>query len=151
ELARPPRELVGVSVIELPAGESAVVSVDVPLEALEAWLVGLGWAVESGEYRPEVGASSRDIRAQASVSLDGPDLRPLLHLESTIGEVLADPVAGPLVAAGLAEMAPADGEDVEGMGQMMMSFPIGRVLGMAGDAVSAVDIQTLLDAANKAR
>lgn len=151
ELARPPRELVGVSVVELAAGESTVVSVDVPLEALEAWFVGHGWAVEAGEYRIDVGASSRDIRASTSVSLDGPDLRPLLHLESTLEEVLADPVAGPLVAAALEEMAPADGEDVEGTGQMVMSFPIGRVLSMAGGAVDPVDVQALLDAANDAR
>ncbi|WP_110208229.1 glycoside hydrolase family 3 C-terminal domain-containing protein [Nocardioides daejeonensis] len=151
QLTRPPRALVGTAVVELAAGESRVVRVDVPLHALESWFTGYGWAVEAGEYTIEVGASSRDLRARTHVSLDGPDLRPLLHLESTLGEVLEDPVAGPLVAAGLAEMAPDEADDVEGMGQMLMSFPIGRVLTMAGGAVSTADIQALLDAANQAR
>ncbi|WP_235737321.1 fibronectin type III-like domain-contianing protein [Nocardioides alcanivorans] len=151
EIARPPRELAGVAVVELAAGERRVVSVDVPLHAVAKWFTGHGWAVESGEHTIEVGSSSRDIRQRTSVSLQGPDLRPMLHLESTIGEVLADPVAGPLLAAGLAELTPDDEADVEGMGQMLMSFPIGRVLGMAGGAVSTADVEALLEAANHAR
>ncbi len=151
ELARPPRELVGIAVLVLAPGESRVAEVPVSLRELEKWFVGHGWAVEEGEYHLEVGASSRDLRLGTHVSVAGADLRPLLHLESTIEEVLADPVAGPLIAAGLAEQAPDDVDDVEGSAQMMMSFPIGRVIRMAGGAVSLNDIQALLDAANEAR
>ncbi len=151
ELARPPRELVGVRVVALAAGESQVVEVPVPLRELEKWFVGHGWAVEEGEHHFEVGASSRDLRLGTHVSVAGADLRPLLHLESTIEEVLADPVAGPLIAAGLAAQAPDGVDDVEGSAQMMMSFPIGRVVRMVGGAVSLADIQALLDAANAAR
>ncbi|MFS3127064.1 glycoside hydrolase family 3 C-terminal domain-containing protein [Nocardioides sp. Bht2] len=152
QLARAPRELAGVAIVDLEPGESTVAEVRIPTSALAAWFTGRGWAVEDGEYHVAVGSSSRDLYGHTHVSIAGDDLREPLHLESTIAEVLADPVAGPLVAAGLADAAGSDGaDDVEGVGQMMLSFPIGRVVKMAGGGVSLDDIQALLDAANAER
>ncbi|CAM3442798.1 glycoside hydrolase family 3 C-terminal domain-containing protein [Nocardioides dubius] len=151
QLARAPRELVGVAVVDLEPGESSIAEVRVPTGQLAAWFTGRGWAVEDGEYHVAVGTSSRALTGHTHISIAGDDLTEPLHLESTIAEVIADPIAGPLVAAGLAEQGADSADDVEGVGQMMMSFPIGRVVRMSGGAVSTDDIQALLDAANAER
>jgi beta-glucosidase len=152
---RPPRELKGFGVIELEPGASGGVAVTVRREDLAYWDVRADrWVVEGGEYTIEVGASSRDLRARVSAAIDGDEVRLPLTRESSLGEVLAHPVAGPMVQGALAGMSELlDGASSimpEGvsMERMMASFPIGRVGMMSGGQVTPDMIDGLLAAAN---
>lgn len=152
---RPPRELKGFGVIELEPGASGEVAVTVRREDLAYWDVRADrWVVEGGEYTIEVGASSRDLRATVAAAVDGDEVRLPLTRESSLGEVLAHPVAGPMVQGALAGMSQLlDGASSimpEGvsMERMMASFPIGRVGMMSGGQVTPDMIDGLLAAAN---
>ena len=152
---RPPRELKGFGVIELEPGASGEVAVTVRREDLAYWDVRADrWVVEGGEYTIEVGASSRDLRVTVSAAVDGDEVRLPLTRESSLGEVLAHPVAGPMVQGALAGMSQLlDGASSimpEGvsMERMMASFPIGRVGMMSGGQVTPDMIDGLLAAAN---
>ncbi|NUU05383.1 glycoside hydrolase family 3 C-terminal domain-containing protein [Leifsonia sp. C5G2] len=155
---RAPRELKGFASVELAPGESREVTVTIRREDLAYWHVRAGrWVVEGGDYVVEVGASSRDVRATAIVSIAGDEVLLPLTRESSLGEVLAHPVAGRLVQQALAGMS----EMMEGaasimpegvsMERMMASFPIGRIGMMAGGQVTDEMIDGLLAAANAPR
>ncbi|MDR6970521.1 glycoside hydrolase family 3 C-terminal domain-containing protein [Leifsonia shinshuensis] len=152
---RPVRELKGFASVELAAGESREVVIAVRRSDLAYWDIRAErWVVEGGEYTVEVGASSRDLRSRTTVSVDGDEVRLPLTRESSLGEVMAHPVAGPMVQSALAGMAQmmegASAIMPEGvsMEKMMNSFPIGRVGMMAGGQVTTEMIDGLLAAAN---
>src|SRR5262249_38172899 len=89
---RASRELKAFASIPVKAGETEPVVLTIDRDDLAYWDTRLGrWAVEGGEARLEVGASSRDLRTTAVVRVDGDDIRVPLTAESTLGEWLADP------------------------------------------------------------
>lgn len=152
---RAPRELKGFASIELAAGESREVEIGVRREDLAYWDLRVDrWVVEGGEYAVEVGASSRDIRLSAMAEVEGDAVRLPLSLESSIAEVAADPIAGPIVMQAMASfaggMADTDIFDAAGLEKMMASFPIGKLVGFPGVPATPDQIQQLIDAANGA-
>ena len=110
------------------------------------------WVVEGGEYVVEVGASSRDIRATVAVDVDGDAVRVPLTRESSIGEVLAHPVAGQIIMQAMAadDSVMAGLMADPGMFKMMESFPIGRLAAFPGMPVRREQVEQLLAAANAA-
>jgi beta-glucosidase len=155
-VVRPPHELKAFAVIHLAAGESHEVTVDVRREDLAYYETRVGgWIVEGGEYAVEVGRSSRDIRVHGNVAVDGDKLAIPLSLNSTLGELMADPVAAPLVMQGLGQLM--GGNDGAGLNadpemlMMMSSFPIGRFASFAGPDFDPVQVEQLIAAANAAR
>jgi len=154
---RPVRELKAFASVALAAGETREVVLTVRRADLAYWDVRVDrWVVEGGAYAIEVAASSRDVRATTAVDIAGDALRLPITAESSIGEVLAHPVAGPLVQAAMAQMRAGMG-DVESImpegvsgDEMLMSFPIGRVAMMAGDQVTPEMIDGLIAMANAA-
>ncbi len=157
---RAPRELKAFESVALEAGETRRISLTVRRKDLAYWDLRVDrWIVEGGEYLFEVGASSRDLRASVAVTIDGdPVVRPLT-MESSVTDLLADPVAGPVVlqamtavfgggigmdAAGASMMA-----NDEAMMKMMASFPIGRLAGFPGVSVTYEDIEALIAKANQ--
>ncbi|MDN4596189.1 glycoside hydrolase family 3 C-terminal domain-containing protein [Leifsonia virtsii] len=155
---RAPRELKGFASVELAPGESREVTVTIRREDLAYWHVRAErWVVEGGDYVVEVGASSRDVRTTATVAVTGDEVLLPLTRESSLGEVLAHPVAGPLVQQALAGMsdmmegASAIMPEGVSMERMMASFPIGRIGMMAGGQVTDEMIDGLLAAANAPR
>ncbi|MGM7669197.1 glycoside hydrolase family 3 C-terminal domain-containing protein [Microbacterium sp. A93] len=152
---RPVRELKAFASVALAAGESREVVLAVRRADLAYWNVrAQRWVVEGGEYVVDVAASSRDIRSSAIVHVDGDAFAVPLTRESSMAEVLAHPIAGPIVQSAMAGMAGMlDGatsimpEGVD-MIRMMESFPIGRIGMMAGKDFSAEKIDQLLAAAN---
>ncbi|WP_345800568.1 glycoside hydrolase family 3 C-terminal domain-containing protein [Microbacterium sp. AZCO] len=152
---RAPRELKAFASVELEAGESREVVLTVRRADLSYWHVRADrWVVEGGAYTVEVGASSRDIRSSAVVSVSGDAVNLPLTRESSLGEVFAHPVAGPMVQAAMAGMnqmmegAASIMPEGVSMEKMMESFPIGRIGMMAGGDVSPEMIDGLLAAAN---
>lgn len=156
---RAPRELKAFASVALAAGETRTVELTVRREDLAYWDVRVDrWIVESGDYTIEAAASSRDVRSSTTVAIDGDPVSLPLTMESSIGDVVAHPVAGPIVMEALgglmgglagadaaaASMMPSD----DAMQKMMASFPIGRLIGFPGVDVSYEQIAQLLDGAN---
>ncbi|MEU7467987.1 glycoside hydrolase family 3 C-terminal domain-containing protein [Streptomyces sp. NPDC044984] len=79
---RPRRELLAHRRVTLAPGESAGLSFVLPLSAFAFWDVAVGrWRVEPGAYELLAGASSADVRARATVTLDGEPTAPRPVLE----------------------------------------------------------------------
>lgn len=67
---RPPKELKGIAKVEVPAGESRTVDIELGRGAFEYWDPETeNWTVNPGEFEILVGSSSRDIRHEASVTV----------------------------------------------------------------------------------
>ncbi|KFI94318.1 exo-alpha-(1-_6)-L-arabinopyranosidase [Bifidobacterium stellenboschense] len=100
EVARPSHELKGFAKVFLKAGESKTVTFDLDGRAFAYWSEKYGdWHIEAGAYGIEVGTSSRDIAATATVELEGDGKSLPLDEWSTYGEWEADPVGARVVAA----------------------------------------------------
>ncbi|WP_349425303.1 glycoside hydrolase family 3 C-terminal domain-containing protein [Microbacterium sp. LWS13-1.2] len=136
---RAPRELKAFASVALEPGETQVVTLTVRRKDLAYWDVRADrWVVEGGEYAVDIAASSRDIRSSVSVAVDGDAFTLPLSRTSSMGEVLAHPIAGPIVQAAMAQMLGGVSDSAasimpEGvdMSKMMESFPVGRI-GMMG-------------------
>lgn len=156
---RAPRELKAFASVEVAAGETVPVELVVRREDLAYWDVRVDrFVVEGGDYRVEVGASSRDLRGSATVAVAGDEVAIPLTMNSSIGDVFAHPIAGPVVQqamagflqslggvdAAAASMMPND----EAMQKMMASFPIGRLAGFPGLPVTYDQVEGLIAMAN---
>lgn len=70
-VVRPARELKSFAKVALDAGESHVISLDLPARAFAFWdQVARGWKVEAGRFDISVGLASDDIRATGQVVLN---------------------------------------------------------------------------------
>lgn len=156
---RPVRELKAFASVALEPGETQAVTLTVRRKDLAYWDIRLdAWVVEGGEYVVDVAASSRDIRSSVRVAVDGDPIVLPLSRTSSIGEVIAHPVVGPMVQAAIAQMMSGmDGvADImpEGVdaSKMMESFPIGRAgmfaLGDSDGAINPEMIDGLIAMAN---
>ncbi|MFS6531433.1 glycoside hydrolase family 3 C-terminal domain-containing protein [Microbacterium aurugineum] len=153
---RAPRELKAFASVALGAGEARVVELIVRREDLAYWDVRIdGWIVEGGTYTVDVAASSRDLRSTVSVEIVGDPVHQELTMNSSVGDLMSHPVAGPIVQQALgglmgggdaaaASMMPND----DAMQKMMASFPIGRLAGFPGLPVTFEQIEQLVAAAN---
>ena len=71
EVERAAKELKAFTKVDLKAGESKTVTIEVPVQELAYYNVAASdWKVESGAYKVLVGASSRDIREETLVSIN---------------------------------------------------------------------------------
>ncbi|NLA10332.1 MAG: beta-glucosidase, partial [Microbacteriaceae bacterium] len=151
---RPDRELKAFAVVELAPGETREVELTVRRADLAYWHIAADrWVVESGEYVVDVAASSRDIRSTTTVGVEGDAVLLPLTRESSLGEVFAHPVAGPMLQGMIAQVMATLGGDADAAGGMDMqkmlgAFPIGRIGMIAGDAAGPEVIDQLLAAAN---
>jgi beta-glucosidase len=155
-VSRPPRELAGFAPVDLSPGESQEVTITVRRADLAYWDRRVDrFIVEGGDYTVWVGASSRDLRMTGQVTVAGDALRIPLTLNSTIVEVLADPVAGPRVEEAFTTMTPAgDGDTAEALGVDLLSLigsaPVGRMISFSGGAVTREQLEQVLAVANAA-
>lgn len=142
---RPLRELKAFGDATLDPGASATVTARIGRDDLAYWDTRVHrFVVEPGEYRVTAAASSRDLRATASVELPGEDVRVPLTADSTLAEVLANPAAAAILAPMLEQDADADTDDALGTDllQMLGSFPIGRMAQFGADAEVLGEILT---------
>ena len=131
-------------------GESRDVDIVVRRQDLAYWDVRLDrWIVEGGDYEFSVGASSRDIRLARTVSVGGNDVRVPLTLDSTLAEVLGDPVAAPIVLQAMSAAVETQGAGTENamgadMQRMMADIPLGRIAAFTGGRVNRHHLEQLL-------
>ncbi len=138
---RPAHELKGFARIELAAGGSGEVRIDLDERAFAFWSVQLRrWVVESGEFLLRLGTSSRDLPHTHSLHLDAASLAAPLTRDSTLHEWLADPRGGPLLlqAGGAAASGPLTDP---GLLQVVGTMPMSTLatFGMAGLSHEALD------------
>ncbi|MFJ8194026.1 glycoside hydrolase family 3 C-terminal domain-containing protein [Streptomyces sp. NPDC096094] len=153
-VVRPPRELKGFEVVHLEAGQSGRVTVSIPRHDLAYWDVRAHrWVVQDGVYEVSAAASSRDVRLSAPATVAGDTVRLPLTADSSIGELMAHPVArqiiAPLMQGRRASTSAA--EDVLGIdtAQAMAAMPVGRIRSLTGGhGFSTEQLQQLLTAAN---
>ncbi len=123
---RAPRELKAFSSVEIEPGRTAHVSLRIRRADLAYWDVRVDrWIVEGGDYVIEVGASSRDIRTSTAVTLEGEKVTLPATLNSSIEEMLDDPVVGADLRASIEEKFGADSQLLKLLG----NFPVGRLDG----------------------
>lgn len=153
---RAPQELKGFASVALAAGESRTVSITARREDLTYWDTRIDqWILESGEYTVAVGASSRDIRESGTVTVEGDAVLLPLGPDTSLGEMMADPIAGPLLMQGLAASFgggdAAAGAGAEEIFKMIGSLPISRLKTFASLGFDVDGIGQLMDAANAGR
>ncbi len=141
KMPRPQKELKGFAKVALQPGETKTVTIPLDFRAFAYYNPAYGqWITEDGEFDILVGASSRDTRCQAVVTLQSTlDLPCLLNRESTAKEWLDDPrgkaVFGPVFKMMTDEMRKMMGgaeADSEAMGMdvggMLMDMPVMAIL-----------------------
>lgn len=157
DIARAPQSLAAFTTVALEAGESREVELTVDRSELAYWDLRVeSWVVEPGAYEVSVGASSRDIRATVGIELAGDVLQLPVTGESTIGEVLANPIAAQVLQQAMASFMPPapEGPDANAenpMEQMMASFPIGRLPNFPDVPFTQAQLAALLDALAQAQ
>ena len=103
------------------------------------------WILEGGDYRVDVGASSRDIRLSATVTLSGDTVRVPLTLQSTVAEVAANPDVMQRLLALLSVGATLPTANGPTMAAMMSSIPVGRLPGFTGGRVTREQLERVLE------
>lgn len=91
-VCRPDRELKGFEKISLDPGERKKVSFVLDKRAFAYYSTELpGWYVHTGEYRIQIGASSRDLRLEKAVYVEGTDSLPV-HYSAymTVGQLIRE-------------------------------------------------------------
>jgi beta-glucosidase len=152
-VARPARWLAGFAAVDLEPGESREAAVNVRRDDLAYWDRRVErFVVEGGVYEVSVGSSSRDTRLTARADVAGDALAVPLTLDSTLAEVAAHPVAGPLLAERFPAVFPAPGGDDATLGvslfDLISASPVGRMVSFSRGAVTREMLQRLLDSAN---
>ena len=101
-----------------------------------------------------MGASSRDIRLTATVTVAGDEPTRPFTRESTLGELLADPTAAQTILTVLGSASPFGVAD-SGLGsdllRMLESVPIGRMVGFSAGKVTREQLDELLAGINAHR
>jgi beta-glucosidase len=122
---RPPRELKGFDKVFLAPGESRRVTFTLTDRDLSYWSVALGrWVLEPGEFRVEIGSSSRDIRLSATINVDGTPPRQPLTAMSTVSEWLADPDARDRLYGTIKEVTGEDSIDLGSLAELIGAIPL---------------------------
>lgn len=142
--SRPVRELRGFAKVALEPGASETVAVELTSRDLAVWSARLGdWVVEPGEATVWVGASSRDLRQQATITIAGETPAIPLDRGSTFGEWHEHPVGHELLVDALRTSPSGDLtfllDDPEGF-RMLASFPLSRLGPMMGGGVDVDDL-----------
>lgn len=154
-VGRPVRWLAGFTSVMLEPGRGQTVEIPIDQTDLAYWgTEAERWVLEPGEYEVSVGASSRDIRLTATVALDGDEPTRPFTRESTLGELLADPVASQTILAVLGSVSPfgaADSALGSDLLRMLGSVPIGRMVGFSAGKVTREQLDELLAGINAQR
>lgn len=140
---RPDQELKGFAVVALEPGASRRVTIDLDARAFSYWSADR-WLLEGGEFEIRVGASSRDVRARATVTLSGEAAREPLSPAQPLAVWLDHIVAGPWLRALLADAPGYDAHRV----RRLRENPAARVSRFPGFPVDEAALQRKADEVN---
>ncbi|GAA1884592.1 glycoside hydrolase family 3 C-terminal domain-containing protein [Paeniglutamicibacter psychrophenolicus] len=159
-VARAPRSLAAFTCIEMQAGQETEVELLAGRSELAYWDTRVdGWTVEPGSYEVAVGASSRDVRLAGNLELPGDNVQLEINEETTLGELLADPIGGAIMAQVAGEAlggitgggSDEDGETASMMATMLGSLPIGRLVNFPGSPMTRESLAQLIGGIQGAR
>jgi beta-glucosidase len=149
---RPERELKTFAKVAVDPGESRTVPLTLDSRDLSFFHPGVGrWVVEGGTFTIHVGASSRDLRLETSIDVEGEVIVTPLDESSTMREWLEHPIGAPLLRQTLAAagmdglLAPgADPLTVASLSQM----PLSKLARFPGAPLTLDALRVLLDQVN---
>lgn len=149
DVSRPPLSLGAFgTTAELQPGESCEVTLQIERSELVYWDVRVDqWVIEPGTYEVTAAASSRDLRATATIDLAGDAPQIPISMESTIGDLLAIPEAAEILGGAMAQFMPEpteEGAEGQDMSVLMASFPIGRLPNFPNMPFTREQIEQLL-------
>ncbi|MCF2569344.1 glycoside hydrolase family 3 C-terminal domain-containing protein [Mediterraneibacter glycyrrhizinilyticus] len=103
---RPVRELRAFGKISLEPGETKTMTFCLDRRAFAYWSMEIhNWYVESGEYELQIGKNAQDIVLSCPVYVESETVIPKEYtLNSTLGEIMADPKGKAILEQGMAEM-----------------------------------------------
>lgn len=145
--------------VELRPGEMRTVTLTLDKRAFAHFDVLSGeFRVQAGTYRLRAGASSRDLRLEAEVRVESTaPPRPVeVHANATLGDLLADPVTGPVLRELLQEKLAESplGSEIDGnptLEAFLRFTAIGRVptlFGVPRDEIGRI-LEMLREAQNR--
>lgn len=160
---RPVRELREFKKVELKPDETKTVSFTLGKRAFAYYHTGLkDWYAESGNYLIHAGASSRDLRETVSVKVESTVKVPVVyHLNSTIGDILADPDVAEIIKPLLDKyqkgngIGNSDGEAAKSAISQQMDdamfryMPLRQMLSFASDVSTPEELQGLVGQMNE--
>ena len=150
---RPIKELKAFEKVLLQSGESRTVFFRLERRAFAYWSESLAdWRVESGRFDILVGTSSANIACEAAVNVTSDVVEPVaLSMNSTLGDLLSHPKAGPLVQQMMADAmgpgGPAEGmtmENPEMMQAMLNDMPLRTIVGFFGPGLDLSELTSLM-------
>jgi len=157
-VSRPVRELRGFEKLSLKPGETGTATFTLDARAFAYWEERIhDWHVEGGSYEIQIGASSRDIRLGAPLTISS--VRPLpvrVGMDTTLGDIMALPggaqIVGPLMQGFLDlagagnEKDPATAAIFEAMARYMTLY---GVRCFAGDQLTEETLQGMIAMLNR--
>lgn len=158
EVIRPVRELRGFEKVELAPGERKTVSFRLGRRAFAYYDTEISdFRVPTGEYRIEIGRSSRDIcLSEAVVVRDTSDKRIPITMDTTLGDILKLSGAKEIVEEMIERMGIADsgndgnlGEGTADMAEAMQRYmPLRSAFSFSGGQVTAEQMEEILERLN---
>lgn len=159
EVIRPVRELRGFEKVELAPGERKTVSFRLGSRAFAYYDTEISdFRVPTGEYRIEIGRSSRDIcLSEAVVVRDTSDKRIPITMDTTLGDILKFSGAKEIVEEMIERMGIADsgndgnlGEGTADMAEAMQRYmPLRSAFSFSGGQVTAEQMEEILERLNR--
>lgn len=159
EVIRPVRELRGFEKVELAPGERKTVSFRLGSRAFAYYDTEISdFRVPTGEYRIEIGRSSRDIcLSEAVVVRDTSNKRIPITMDTTLGDILKLSGAKEIVEEMIERMGIADsgndgnlGEGTADMAEAMQRYmPLRSAFSFSGGQVTAEQMEKILERLNR--
>ncbi|GAA4983677.1 glycoside hydrolase family 3 C-terminal domain-containing protein [Yinghuangia aomiensis] len=144
---RPVRELKAFAKVELAPGASTQVEFELRARDFSFYSSTRGgWVLEAGDFDIHVGGSSRDCRLAARVTIDAPAQQAALTPDSTVGEWLAHPKAGPALLRAMSRVEGSAAASDPTVMRMVESLPLSRLVSMSGGRMDPEEIFGLFDA-----
>lgn len=159
---RPVRELKGFEKIELAPGETKTVKFLLDRRAYAYWNMEIhDWYVEGGEYVIQIGRNAQDVLLSEKIYVESETVIPkVFSLNSTMGEIMADPKGKAVFEQAMASMAGGDaqtmGEQAQGSGDaisnemmeaMMEAMPLRQLISFV-PGVTRENLEQLISALN---
>lgn len=157
---RPVKELKEFAKIELAPGETKTVTFSLSKRAFAYFNTDLhDWHVESGEFDILIGQSSRNIVCQKTVYVESTvEVFKKYHLNTTIGDIMKDPLAKPFLkdildACIMNDVNTTEGEGLgaaaEEMQEAMMGYlPVRAVISFMDGTMTHEKLQSYIDQMN---
>ncbi|HET7245773.1 MAG TPA: glycoside hydrolase family 3 C-terminal domain-containing protein, partial [Streptosporangiaceae bacterium] len=149
-VARPPRELKAFAKVVLEPGAAREVTFTLTARDLSYWsALHRRWVLEGGEFRICVGASSRDIRLSAAITVAAtPPALPLSGM-STLTEWFSDPAGGQVLRDALGARPDGSPGGILGSEELLAiigNMPLATLAAFPGSGVTGELIDTLVAA-----